>query len=88
MQIEELKKRLDNVGIDVSVRTLRRWGEHGYITDHKKRAIERGRGHTEYWSEESFEEAAAFWAVRRSCVVRQKELLSAEKVTQISQTGF
>jgi|GEM_PF-576444 len=87
MQIEELKKRLDNVGIDVSVRTLRRWGENGYITDHKKSAIERGRGHTEEWIDASFEEAAAFWAVRRSCAVRQKELLSAEKVTQIKKAA-
>jgi hypothetical protein len=87
MRIEELKKRLQNVGIDVSERTLRRWGEKGYITDHHKRAIERGRGHIEGWNEESFEEAAAFWAVRHSGVVQQKELLSAEKVTQIKKAA-
>ena len=65
MRIEELKERLQNIGIAVSEKTLRRWGAEGFIHDHlpttKLPGI--GRGHIEEWPKESFEEAAAFSAV-------------------------
>ncbi len=34
MRIEELKERLQNIGIAVSEKTLRRWGAGGFIHDH------------------------------------------------------
>jgi hypothetical protein len=89
MRIEELKERLQNIGIDVSEKTLRRWGADGFIHDHlpttKLPGI--GRGNIEEWLEESFEEAAAFSAVRHSGITKQEAILSAEKVAEIKEAA-
>jgi hypothetical protein len=76
VRIEELKERLQNVGIAVSEKTLRRWGAEGFIHDHlsttKLPGI--GRGNVEEWLEESFEEAAAFHEVRYIGIVKPRAL--------------
>jgi hypothetical protein len=88
MKITELKKRLHNVGVDVSEKTLRRWGTQGIIKDHKKpKGAWTGRGHEEKWHEKSFEEAAAFWAVRDSGIVPPRSI-SAKKVAEIKNAAY
>lgn len=88
MRIEELKERLQNIGIAVSEKTLRRWGAEGFIHDHlpttKLPGI--GRGNIEEWPEESFEEAAAFHEVRYSGIIKARAL-SLEKVAEIKATA-
>ena len=89
MRIEELKERLQNIGIAVSEKTLRRWGAEGFIQDHlpATKLPRIGRGNIEEWPEESFEEAAAFQAVRHSGITKQEAIFSAEKVAEIKQTA-
>lgn len=89
MRIEELKERLQNIGIAVSEKTLRRWGAEGFIHDHlpatKLPGI--GRGNIEEWPEESFEEAAAFSAVLHSGITKQEAMFSAEKIAEIKDAA-
>lgn len=89
MRIDELTERLQNIGIDVSEKTLRRWGRKGFTRDHlpttKLPGI--GRGNIEAWLEESFEEAAAFSAVLHSGITKQEAMFSAGKVAEIKQTA-
>jgi hypothetical protein len=63
MRIEELQKRLSDVSVEISEKTLRRWGKDGIIKDHKKNLPGTGRGHYEDWPEKALEEAAAVWAL-------------------------
>jgi hypothetical protein len=63
MRIEELRKRLSNVSVEISEKTLRRWGKNGVITDHQQNLPGTGRGHYEDWPEKALEEAAAVWAL-------------------------
>ena len=63
MDIEDLRDRLQNIGVDVSETTLRRWGKWHWIEDHRRNVPGTGRGNTDKWSEKAYEEAAAIWAI-------------------------
>jgi len=63
VRIEELRKRLLDISVESSVKTLRRWGKNGIITDHQENVPGTGRGNYEDWPEKALEEAAAVWAV-------------------------
>jgi hypothetical protein len=63
MHIEELREQLQEMGVNVSEKTLRRWGDNGIIENHRRNLPHTGRGNAEDWPEEALEEAAAAWAV-------------------------
>jgi hypothetical protein len=70
MRREELKERLQQIGADVSEKTLRRWGENGIIKDHRKGLSGKGRGNAEDWPEESFLQAAGVIAMQQASTTR------------------
>lgn len=74
MKIEELLKRLHQIGIERDAATLRRWADDGLISNHVDQLIQTGRGHAENWQEDSFFDAAALWAIRHSGIKKQREL--------------
>ena len=84
MNIKELKKRLDEIGIKVSEKTLRRWGDKGLIKNHLPQSVRTGRSHSEEWREDAFEEAAAVWALRYRGLVKA---LSKEKIDEIRRVA-
>jgi hypothetical protein len=89
MSIEELKKHLHDIGVDFSEKKLRRLGEQGFIKDHEWKLVSTGRGNEEEWSDQSFIETAALWAVRRIAKkqadkgARKLKKLSAEETREI-----
>jgi hypothetical protein len=90
MNIEELKQRLKKIGVNVSEKKLRKWGERGFIKDHKEKKVAlTGRGNEEEWSDQAFVEAAALWAVNIQAKsqakkgTRKRKKLSAEEIQKI-----
>jgi hypothetical protein len=84
MRIEELKNRLHDIGVDRSEKTLRTWGDRGFITDHQPQLVTTGRGNEEEWPEEAFGEAAAYYQILHRGIVKRKDL-PVEKVAEIKQ---
>jgi hypothetical protein len=84
MYIEELSKKLADVGVHVSRKTLRRWADQGLISNRKQRFPPRGRGNTENWPSEAFEEAAAVWAVKETA----KKRLTPKEIKDIQIVGM
>ncbi|MGZ4865190.1 MAG: hypothetical protein ACXV5H_11435 [Halobacteriota archaeon] len=84
MYIEELLQKLADVGVDVSRKTLRRWADQGLISNRKQCFPPRGRGNTENWPFEAFEEAAAVWAVKKAAEKR----LSLDEIKNISTAAL
>ncbi len=84
MRIEELKNRLHDIGVDRSEKTLRTWGDRGFIADHQPQLATTGRGNEEEWPDEAFEEAAAYYQILHCGIVKRKDL-SIEKVAEIKQ---
>lgn len=74
MQIGELRARLQEIGVPISEKTLRRWGENGLIKDHELNLPGRGRGNKEEWGEQALEDAAAVWAVSNCGIMKPRAL--------------
>ena len=91
MRIEELKKRLHQLGADISEKTLRRWGSEGIIKDHGLNIPGTGRGNVEDWSEQALEEAAAVWAAQMLSQkqadkgTRKRKNLSTKEIFKIKE---
>jgi len=72
--MEEFKEGLQQIGADVSEKTLRRWGDIDIITDHQRYSGEfrpgRGRGNVEDWPEESLLQAAGVLAIQNASAKR------------------
>jgi hypothetical protein len=82
MRIQELMELLLQLGVIVSEKTLRRWGESGIIKDHLPNLPGTGRGNAEDWPQKALEEAAAVWAIRH-CGVIKPNALNTEMILKI-----
>lgn len=89
MDVKELRERLQKIGVDISERTIRRWGEKGLIEDHRRNLFKRGRGHAADWPEVALQETCAVWAVRHSYSyeprVLTNKILTNEKIREIKK---
>lgn len=74
MQIGELRARLQEIGVPISEKTLRRWGKNGLIKDHELNLAGRGRGNKEEWHEQALEDAAAVWAISNCGIMKPRTL--------------
>lgn len=81
VRIEELREWLQKFGIDISEKTLRRWGEAHLIEDHRPGLPGRGRENAEDWPEAALENACAVWAVRHYSL--QTKRLSPKVIKRI-----